>query len=205
MGWVVLTNRKREIMGNQTQLHMIWPQNHPQPPIGPLPSGYRLRTYRDGDEAGYIALMQNAGFASWNPDNFQAVMRCSLPEGLFFVAHEPTGLLVATAVATHNPMPLHPFGGELGWVAVHPAHQGRSLGTITSAAATRRFLEAGYTDIYLRTDDFRLPAIKTYLKLGWLPFLFAPDMAARWQSVFEQLHIQPPPLAGGTATKTPSG
>ena len=50
----------------------------------------------------------------------------------------------------------------------------------------RRFASAGYTRIYLKTDDWRLPAIKTYLKLGFIPFLFLPDMEGRWRDVCEK-------------------
>jgi mycothiol synthase len=57
-------------------------------------------------------------------------------------------------------------------------------------AATARLIQAGYEEIYLRTDDHRLPAIKTYLKLGWEPFLCAPDMAERWRTVCQQLNWQ---------------
>jgi len=88
----------------------------------------------------------------------------------------------------HNcPIENHPAGGELGWVAADPGHRGKGLGGCVSAAATQRLLEAGYSDIFLRTDDFRLAAIETYLALGYVPLLFAPDMAARWAEVFRQL------------------
>jgi GNAT superfamily N-acetyltransferase len=85
------------------------------------------------------------------------------------------------------PVENHAAGGELGWVAGDPDHRGKGLGGCVCAAATRRLLEAGYSDIFLRTDDFRLAAIKTYLTLGYVPLLFAPDMAARWKEVFRQL------------------
>ncbi len=52
---------------------------------------------------------------------------------------------------------------------------------------TARFLRAGYFNIYLRTDDFRLPAINVYLNLGYLPFLCATDMSRRWVEVFKKL------------------
>ena len=68
-----------------------------------------------------------------------------------------------------------------------PEHSGKRLGAVVSAAATRRLVEAGYTDIYLLTDDFRLPAIKTYLSLGWRPVLGEAGMADRWSAVEQQL------------------
>ena len=54
-------------------------------------------------------------------------------------------------------------------------------------AVMQRYASAGYRHVYLKTDDWRLPAIKTYLKLGFLPFLFAPDMEERWREVCSEL------------------
>ena len=177
---------------NKKQLQMIWPKERGHtPPTWQVPAGFHLRTYQIGDEAGYIELMHSAGFSTWSADNFKTVMQTNLPDGLFFVVHDQIAKLVVTAVATHCPSELHPFGGQLGWVAVNPAFQGQGLGYIVSAAVTRRFLEAGYREIFLLTDDFRLPAIKTYLKLGWVPLLFLPDMEGRWLAVFEQLKMRP--------------
>jgi len=63
----------------------------------------------------------------------------------------------------------------------------RRLGTIVSTAATRRLIEAGYRRIYLLTDDFRLPAIRIYLALGYAPLFHAPGMPERWQVVLQQI------------------
>ena len=47
----------------------------------------------------------------------------------------------------------------------------------------RRLLEAGYRNIYLNTEDWRLPALSIYLKLGWVPLLYMSDMEERWRDV----------------------
>ncbi len=154
-----------------------------------LPPGYLLRTYREGDGRRLIGLMRRAGFKTWNDETLKDLLRKALPAGIFFIVCRRTGELAATASATHNPTALHPAGGELGWVACDPAHRGRGLGGMVSAAVARRLRAAGYTEIYLLTDDFRLPAIKTYLNLGWKPLRCAPDMAARWEAVFKQLKM----------------
>jgi mycothiol synthase len=134
--------------------------------------------------------MKSAGFSDWNETNLDHALSHCLPGGLFFVVRDETTAVVATALALHNPDTLHPFGGELGWVAADPAHRGKGLGFVVSAAATKRFLDGGYADIYLRTDDFRLPAIKMYLKLGYVPFLHAEDMEERWRTVCGELKME---------------
>lgn len=172
----------------RAQLQMVWPAGRRLPRMPRLPQGYALRTWRDGDAEGYRALMQAAGFESWaGEDRVRKVLKAALPEGLFFVVHEATGRIVATTLAGHGPIEQHPFGGELGWVAVDPAHRGRRLSAVTCAAVVRRFLQAGFSDIFLRTDDHRLPALRIYLDLGFVPFLHQPDMEGRWRKVFLEL------------------
>lgn len=170
------------------QLRMVWPKERLQqpPPVNVAP-GYILRTYRPGDEAAFFQVMGLAGFERWDMSTLLPWLSRILPNGWFLAVHEATGQIVATTMATHNPSELHPFGGELGWVAGHPDHAGKGLGAAVCAAVTQRFLQGGYFNIFLRTDDWRLPAVKTYLKLGYEPLLFAPDMRKRWEQVCAQL------------------
>ena len=170
------------------QLQMLWPpEGLASPPEVVLPAGYRLRAFQPGDRAGYLGLMRSAGFEEFGEEQLGASLKKVLPGGFFLALHRSRGDLAATAMATHNPLDLHPCGGELGWVAASPEHAGRKLGLAVSAAATARFLDAGYRRIYLRTDDWRLAAVKTYLNLGFVPFLFAPEMAGRWRAVCGKL------------------
>jgi predicted dehydrogenase/GNAT superfamily N-acetyltransferase len=174
--------------GPQRQLQMIWPERllalAPRPE---LPEDYELRCYQGADEPQYLELMARAGFDNWDHDRLALVQRGVLPAGLFIVVHRPTGKLAATAMAVHNPSELHPYGGELGWVAGDPEHRGKRLGAAVCAAVVGRFIQAGYRRIYLQTDDWRLPAIKTYLRLGFEPFLFCEGMAERWQKLCKTL------------------
>ncbi|HMN29051.1 MAG TPA: GNAT family N-acetyltransferase [Caldilineaceae bacterium] len=170
------------------QLRMVWPQQrlHSPPEVRVHPE-YELRTYRPGDEQGWIEVMAAGGFTGWDEPRIKETMATILPAGWFMAVHRASGQIVATAMATHNPLQYHPFGGELGWVAAQPAHKGHGLGMTVCAAVTVRLLSAGYENIYLRTDDWRFPALVTYLKLGYQPFLFAPDMAGRWEAICAQL------------------
>jgi mycothiol synthase len=94
-----------------------------------------------------------------------------------------SGKIVASAMGIHDPADPNPGGSELGWVAGDPAHAGRGLGRAVCAAVTKRLIESGYRDIYLLTDDWRIPALKLYLKMGYIPLLFTPEMAERWHLI----------------------
>lgn len=155
-----------------------------------VPEGYALRTYRDGDGDAWIALMRQAGFASWDEKTLTQALAMALPDGIYFIECLSPRELAATAMAGHKPTDLHPFGGELGWVAVSPPHRGKRLSAAVSIAATRRLVAAGYRRVYLSTDDWRLPAIRTYLRIGYVPLLFAPDMEGRWRAVAGNLGMR---------------
>jgi len=171
------------------QLQMLWPEALlSAPPRVKLPSGYRLRVLDPAvDIPGYLRVMHLAGFTQFSEENVVFWLTKVLPDAFFVITYEPEELIVATAIASHNPTPLHPYGGELGWVAGDPAHAGRGLGRAVCGAVVARFLSAGYRRIYLLTDDWRLPALKVYLQLGFVPFLFELGIAERWQAVCEKL------------------
>jgi mycothiol synthase len=171
------------------QLQMTWDSQQIVPQTV-VPPGYELRCYHEEDpveEEAYVTLIAKAGFGTWDHQRVHDVLRHVLPDGLFVVIHQATGKLVATALANHAPREFHPFGGEMGWVAGDPEHKGKGLGLCVSAAATARLVRAGYRTIYLLTDDFRLPAIETYLRLGYEPYLFCEGMAERWDLVLKNL------------------
>ena len=93
---------------------------------------------------------------------------------------------VATAMACHNPAPLHPFGGELGWVAGDPAHAGKGLGLAVCTAVTARFLSAGYHNVmgYFRDDTPLMELIldeqgQKKLNRLWDEFDFISDFTGR--------------------------
>lgn len=106
-----------------------------------------------------------------------------MPGGFFVVEYLPDGTIVASAIANHSPSPHHPNGGVLDWVMADPEHKGKGLGRAVTIAVTRLLIERGYRRIYLLTDDWRIPALKIYLQLGWQPLILSEDMQARWNEV----------------------
>jgi mycothiol synthase len=174
-------------------LFLLWPPSRlADPPDVRLPEGYTLRTYQPGDEAAWRTIQNRAEPVARGVDldsRLGKYLSALLPNGLFFAIHSASGEAVATAGALHNTRDgMFPFGGELGWVATVPAHQSRGLARALSAVATRRLIGAGYESIRVGTQDHRLPAIKLYLRLGYLPYLYAADMAERWRQICAQLN-----------------
>jgi len=171
------------------QLQMLYPpERFASIPEPELPGGYSLRHIRPGEEEQYLALLRSVGFAEdWTVADVQRFMRNVLPGGFFVVEHTATGRLVATAMANHSPSEQHPNAGVLDWVAADPEHRGKGLGKVVVYAVLRLLIQRGYQRIYLLTDDWRLPAIATYLSLGWEPLIDNEEMRLRWDKVLKEL------------------
>ncbi len=182
------------------------PRRSGTPPLVSVAGGYTLRTFHPEDMQNYLSLAHGAGFDRFTAEKVEGHRATVLPDGFFVVEHEASRELVASAMAQHVSDEMHPEGGVLGWVMGNPRHSGRGLGTAVCVAATARLLRAGYRRMHLKTDDERLPALKIYFKLGWVPLLYAPDMETRWQEVCAKLGREFSPhrwqeLAGGTTAR----
>jgi len=172
------------------QLQMIWPEGRQVTwAARQVPAGYLLRGFRDGDEEAYIALMRSAGFDTWNRDNLDLIVEIAGPNGIVFAEHAASTRLAATAMGWYKPTAIFADGYEMGWVAADPAHRGKGLGQLVVSAVTRALLGHGARRIFLLTDDWRLPAIKGYLKTGYVPLYHKADMETRWRHVFGELNL----------------
>jgi mycothiol synthase len=171
------------------QLRMAWPEAMLKGSVAPqTPTGYVIRTYQTGDDRSFMALMALMDFDQWTQDKLDFNISRILPEGWFFAVDTKSEAIVATAMCLHNYSEHYPFTGDLGWLACHPDHQGKGLGYSLSASATNRFRDAGYSRIQLHTEYYRLPAIKTYLKLGYLPVTYCAEVDELWQEACRQLN-----------------
>ncbi len=183
-----------------TTLFVVWPNSISSAPAVRLPDEYTLRTYRPGDEARFQGLCAAVG---WNEDDesVKRYMDIIVPDGWFFVEDSATEV-VATSGALHNTREgMFPFGGDIGYVTVAPGHRRRGIGRAVTAAAVSRLLAAGYRSIRIgvgpdpssegsRADD-NLPALRTYLALGFQPLLYSGARESRWQAIFEAMGRPP--------------
>ncbi len=152
-----------------------------------LPEGYSIRSYRPGDAARWSRLITESFGGEPEDWNFDRIMRPEVsfrPERMFFVCSGDE--VVATASAFYRPAFMPGFG-MLHYVAVLPEHAGRRLGFQVSLAALIRMHRDARGGAWLSTDDFRLPAIKTYLNLGFEPMLVHENQPERWREVFQCL------------------
>ena len=74
--------------------------------------------------------------------------------------------------------------GYIHMVACKPQYRGRGLGNALCVLSVRTLMLAGMETAYLTTDDFRIPAIKSYLRAGFFPDLSTEDFKSRWKKIF---------------------
>lgn len=171
------------------QLRMVRPdlENLPEPR---LPSGYGMRAYRAGDEEHWADIISDSfGGTKRTADDTRGEITSRdvfRPEGFYFATYQETP--VGTACAWR----LSVDETEVGYVhmvGVAAAHTGHKLGKWVSLAVLTYFRDNGFRCAMLDTDDFRLPAIKTYLNLGFIPVYLEAGHASRWSAVLEQLSV----------------
>jgi mycothiol synthase len=166
-------------------LEMVWPESLlASPPTVSVEDGYNLRQYTDGDQDAYFNLLTAAGMEQCS---FKYWEKHILPNGFYLIECDQTKDIVAACFASHHPTVRHVRAGNFGWLAADPKHSGRGLGKAVSSAVTARLVNAGYEQIFLETHDYRLPAIKIYLSMGWVPLLYCEEMYERWKSICEEL------------------
>lgn len=158
------------------------------PPLS-LPDGYSIRHYREGDGAHWDRIIGESFLVpeDQRQRRFEQIMAgdaAFLPERVFFVMHgdEPVGTASAWQVRD-----CPPHIGYLHYVGVLPSEAGKGLGLQVSLAALHKMAAEGRTAAVLRTDDYRIPAVKTYLRLGFRPVLVHENQRARWLAAFEKM------------------
>ena len=166
-----------------------------------LPPGYTLATLAERDASEWAAVLNATGeLGAWDRARAERCLndpRPVLPDGTYLVLYR--GCAVATA-CTVLPTPAEPRH-ELGWVAVDPAHQGNRLGLQVCAAVLWYARRRGWPASTLNTDDWRLPAIRTYLKLGFEPEITDDSHPARWQEVHRLLATAPAAPAAASSPR----
>lgn len=158
----------------------------PAPIVDP---GYRLATYDPADRAleqKWCEVLDKSGeFGTFTKKTLKSeILSTLLPRGGAFVFYgeELVACAAACSARQYDPLAL------LMFVVVLPEHRGKSLGAVVTLEVMSAALRAGRVGMLLHTDEHRLPAIKTYLKLGFVPETdWEPSARGRWEIVLERL------------------
>ena len=173
--------------GNERPQLLMWYPHSTPPAARRLNEGYRLRTYRDGDGSAWAELLNDCSeLGVWTVARIeQELLKALLPNGQFFATMDEA--LIAGA-GLYEGEKRGRACWEIGWVVTDPRHRGLGLGWYVTAAA----VEAGLAQqaprpIFLMTDDFRFPALKLYLSMGFVPDFDHGSYRDRWATLGREL------------------
>ncbi len=178
----------------RTQLLMRRPNLDGDLLVPNVPDGYEMRLAAAADEDALAHLLTTA-FPELDPWTAESVRerltQAADVDAVYVVAFD--GQPVATASSRHD-HERFPGSGYVHWVGALPGHSGKRLGSALMDRLLVDFRDRGYRDAVLETDDFRLPAIRTYLRHGYVPItedVKGENHLARWSLVLPQVLSAP--------------
>ena len=149
--------------------------------------GFIIRNYAENDYEKMLDALMALTEKRYDRDELDSVILCKggvRPESVF-VADDGEKLLGTATGYTHEA----DNGGTLHMVSALPEAAGRGVGLAVCTAAVNCLLGFGCEFVDLTTDDFRLPAIVTYAKLGFRPVIDDEEMQQRWSALAEKLDL----------------
>ena len=171
-------------MAGLPQLKMKHPDLSKLAPLT-LPENITIHTEREDSVENWTKIIVD----SFKSDgfNYEKTIRESLgyrPEGVFFAALNGEDAATATAVEKD----IHPGYGWIHMVGALSSARGHKLGYYVVLAALHDIRSRGMNMAGLTTDDWRIPAIKTYLALGFEPWCEHESHPERWEKIMAELN-----------------
>ena len=167
---------------NQLRMVKLNMNDIPEANISPE---YELRVLRADEKNKWEKLCDKA-FEKVDHYNFKNEienMKGYVEDGVLVIAHGEKIIAMGTALCNYERTDGF---GYVHYIAADSEYSGRRLGYEIVAAVLRRLRDGGFYKAELTTDDFRLPAIKTYHTLGFIPDLSVDEtMRERWENIYK--------------------
>ncbi len=152
-----------------------------------LPEGYSFVTHKKKYTEKWLELSELLG-KRWTEEAFEKDMLGGIgiyPEGIFYILDDNSEV-----VATASGIVGEDKTGTLHMISMCDKCRGKGMGTVLCSRVVNYLLDMGMKKITLMTNDFRIPAIKIYLNLKFLPVLKTGDNVSleSWKSVASALN-----------------
>ena len=155
-----------------------------------FPDGYYMRSYTDNKTDGIgwckCCIEGSLGVEEISESVFENKMLkdTTVDAANIFFLISPTGDIAGTVTYQYTNAE---DTGCIHMVAIEKSYRGKKLGVPLILYAVKKMIDDGKKKIILKTDDWRIPAIRTYLRAGFVPVVKAgdADMENRWKRIYE--------------------
>ena len=169
------------------QLIMRWTNDGSKPLEIKLPENCRIARFTELDNAldKWLDIMQY-GLSDGKEDEayYRDCMFDSYPnyeeDKCFFVLENGEAVASLTVICDYEKKE-----GYIHMVACKESARGKGYGTLLNNVALCVLKEEKMETAYLTTDDWRIPAIKSYLRADFMPDLSSDDFKERWNKIYE--------------------
>jgi mycothiol synthase len=173
---------------SEPNIRMRRPSLEHLPTLSALPVGYELRQFVKQDSSKALGNLLTAAFDEpWNERRTKTELT-EAPDvhAVYIVTYQNEIVSTASSQLREKHTTT---SGYVHWVGTHPDHRGKGLAYALVASVLQDFVERGYKGAYLETQPSRRAAIKTYLKLGFIPEYErdGENQQGVWSSVFQTI------------------
>lgn len=172
------------------QLIMRWKNDGKKVPELQIPKNCRIVNFTELDGAmdKWLDIVQyGLSEGKKDADFYHTAMTsrlCYEENKCFFLLENEIAVATITVICDYEKKE-----GYIHMVACREESRGKGYGTLLSRWALITLKEEGMETAYLTTDDWRIPAIKSYLSIGFKPDISTEDFKERWRKINEQIGI----------------
>ena len=167
------------------QLKMYWKNDGKAAADVAVPSGCRIVSFTELDDAmdKWLEIVQY-GLSNGKQDAefYRKVMTANATyseDRCFFVLENERAVATLAVLCDYEKKE-----GYIHMVACREDSRGKGYGTLLNRVAEYSLKKEGMQTAFLTTDDWRIPAIKSYLRAGFTPDLSTDDFKERWEKIY---------------------
>ncbi len=156
-----------------------------------LREGFTIRSIEEHEGVLWEQVMDSS-YGGYVPGDFQRIMvdNYDYDPSRVFVMFYQFGLPCATATSWRQHYRWGEGVGYVLFVGVSKPYQGHGLGYWMTLHILYDFVRNSLSPAILETGDSNYPALKTYLKLGFVPRIVHLNQYQCWERIFQAFHME---------------
>ena len=185
---IYAVHQKRWEEKNRPQLVMHWKNNGEPAPEIKLPLNCSIVAFPQLKDAvnKWLDIMQYGLTNGVQKPEFYEQVMVKHPhyedDKCFFLLENGEAVASITVICDYEKQE-----GYIHMVACKEAYRGKGYGTLLNQIAEVTLKKEGMQTAYLTTDDWRIPAIKSYLRAGFEPDVSTEGFKERWEKIYKKI------------------